>query len=90
MKIRKAYVKDNLQHYAFQCPGCDMEHVINEGWKFNNDFDSPTFTPSVKVSGHLQGKNFVCHSFITDGKIKFLGDCTHHLANQTVDLIEYE
>lgn len=28
----------------------------------------------------------VCHSFITDGKIQFLGDCTHHLAGQAVDI----
>lgn len=27
-----------------------------------------------------------CHSFVTDGRIQFLGDCTHSLANQTVDL----
>jgi hypothetical protein len=28
----------------------------------------------------------VCHSFVTDGRIQFLGDCTHALANQTVEL----
>lgn len=28
----------------------------------------------------------ICHSFITDGKIQFLGDCTHSLAGQTVPL----
>ena len=28
----------------------------------------------------------VCHSFIRDGRIQFLGDCTHSLAGQTVDL----
>lgn len=28
----------------------------------------------------------VCHSFVTDGRIQFLGDCTHELAGQTVDL----
>lgn len=28
----------------------------------------------------------VCHSFIVDGRIQFLGDCTHALAGQTVDL----
>jgi hypothetical protein len=28
----------------------------------------------------------VCHSFVVDGRIQFLGDCTHHLAGQTVDL----
>jgi len=30
--------------------------------------------------------NTVCHSFVTDGRIQFLADCTHALANQTVDL----
>lgn len=28
----------------------------------------------------------VCHSFVTDGRIQYLGDCTHGLAGQTVDL----
>jgi hypothetical protein len=28
----------------------------------------------------------VCHSFVTDGQIQFLGDCTHALAGQTVPL----
>lgn len=28
----------------------------------------------------------ICHSFVTDGRIQFLGDCTHDLAGQTVDL----
>lgn len=28
----------------------------------------------------------VCHSFVTDGRIQFLDDCTHALAGQTVDL----
>ena len=28
----------------------------------------------------------VCHSFITNGQIQFLSDCTHALAGQTVEL----
>jgi hypothetical protein len=32
---------------------------------------------------------FVCHSFVTDGRIQFLGDCTHDLAGQTVDLPDW-
>lgn len=28
----------------------------------------------------------VCHSFITDGKIQFLSDCSHNLAGITVEL----
>jgi hypothetical protein len=28
----------------------------------------------------------ICHSFVRDGRIEFLSDCTHKLAGQTVDL----
>lgn len=30
-----------------------------------------------------------CHSFVKDGKIQFLGDCTHELAGQTVELPDW-
>ena len=33
---------------------------------------------------------FVCHSYVTDGKIQFLSDCTHDLAGKTVDLPDWE
>lgn len=32
-------------------------------------------------------KCMVCHSFIKDGKIQFLNDCTHELAGQTVGMV---
>lgn len=72
-------------------------------WGFNGDYERPTFSPSVKVEGvrrltddeHervMRGETvkpvpFVCHSFVRNGKIEFLGDCTHALAGQTVDLV---
>lgn len=28
----------------------------------------------------------ICHSFVTDGKIQYLNDCTHKFAGQTIDL----
>jgi hypothetical protein len=31
----------------------------------------------------------VCHSFVTDGQIQFLSDCTHVLAGQTVPLPDW-
>ncbi len=52
-------------------------------------------SPSVLVQGNRYGdeKNWrilsVEHSFIKDGMIEFLGDCTHKLAGQTVDLPEF-
>ena len=35
-------------------------------------------------------KCMVCHSFIREGKIEFLSDCTHKLAGQTVELPDIE
>lgn len=29
---------------------------------------------------------YICHSFITDGRIQFLSDCTHSMAGQTIEL----
>lgn len=31
-----------------------------------------------------------CHSFVRDGRIQFLGDCTHKHAGQTLELSEIE
>lgn len=31
---------------------------------------------------------YICHSFVKDGMIQFLNDCTHDLAGQTVELLE--
>lgn len=67
-------------------------------WGFNGDYDRPTFTPSVLVRWNepsdvpeefddtSKDKQFFCHSFVTNGEIQFLGDCTHELAGQTVRL----
>lgn len=75
----------------FWCPGCDSPHALTvEGphaWGFNGDEQRPTFTPSVLVTGG--GDKRRCHSFVRDGQIQFLGDCTHALANQTVPLPEW-
>jgi len=38
---------------AFYCPGCKERHHIGFSWIFNQDFDVPTFSPSILVrSGH--------------------------------------
>ena len=80
--------------FKFICPGCNCEHVFNDTWKFNYDFENPTVKPSVLVRGFLGFKNEepfygTCHSYIKNGKIRFLEDCSHDLKNQTVELIEF-
>jgi hypothetical protein len=40
--------------------------------------------------GRIKGaKDEVCHSFVTDGKIRYLNDCTHHLKGMTVELEDF-
>lgn len=81
---------------AFMCPGCrQMHRVTVEGqgrprWSYNGNPDAPTFTPSIRVRSGDQPGDAVCHSFVRDGRIQFLGDCTHALAGQTVDLPDLE
>jgi len=34
----------------------------------------------------FESVDLICHSFVCDGQIQFLGDCTHALAGQTVPI----
>lgn len=43
-----------------------------------------------KDIGSFETVPVVCHSFVTDGNIQFLSDCTHQLAGQTVPLPEWD
>ena len=71
-------------------------------WGYNDNPDAPTFTPSILVKAterldddeiariqageKIEPIKVVCHSFVTDGMIRFLTDCTHAMAGQTVPL----
>lgn len=83
MKDRVWKDPDNGVHVIF-CPGCEEVHAIDSRWTFNGDMVVPTFNPSLLVTG---GKR--CHSFIRDGKIEFLNDCSHALKSTTVPLPEF-
>ena len=81
---------------VFFCPGCESTHAVNSHpngprWSYNGDPVRPTFAPSILVTcrwsvSDSEMKDDVCHSFVRDGRIQFLGDCTHRLAGQTVDI----
>ena len=89
------------QMVTFECPGCGYNHGVTVGcknasgaqWTWNGDAVRPTLAPSIlsrtgpwpkhhKRAGQVD----VCHSFVRDGQIEFLSDCTHSLAGQTVPL----
>lgn len=40
----------------------------------------------LRGEGLPEARPFTCHSFVTDGRIQFLSDCSHALAGQTVPL----
>ena len=90
-------VKDREGYFTFKCPGCGSHHFVNTNkkcgqatWEFNGDVNNPTVSPSLLVRWTYgpEKAQYVCHSFITNGKIQFLGDCTHKLKNQTVEIPE--
>ncbi len=67
-------------------------------WTFDGNYERPTFSPSINVTwsepSDVEGefddsskdRKMICHSFVRNGQIEFLNDCTHALAGQTVDL----
>jgi len=75
--------------YAIQCPACNTWHMVDDRWTFNGDYEKPTFQPSINVNANTP-QDVHCHSYITDGKIKFLSDCGHAMANMVVDLPDME
>jgi len=69
-----------------------MPHQIDGTWSFNGDMNVPTFRPSY-LTWWDEGDPPVpkrCHSFIKEGRIQFLSDCTHALADQTVEIPDWE
>jgi hypothetical protein len=78
--------------YLFHCPGCRSDHWVRVSgpepcWLWNEKPERPTVSPSIMVNRNTKWQ---CHSFITDGKIQFLGDCWHDLKGKTVELPDWE
>ena len=79
----------------FWCPGCEDCHQFQVGgnadgpkWVWNGSLDLPTFSPSLLVRYGEGPGDKRCHSFVREGRIEFLGDCSHKFAGQTVDIPE--
>ena len=75
-------------------------------WSWNGDTEKPTLKPSIATTGcrditkdeadrilageTLDLPKIKCHTWVNDGMVQFLGDCTHELAGQTLPLLEVE
>lgn len=83
---------ESIESVAFLCPGCGCGHMVHiapernphtgASWTWNGDMERPTFNPSVLLASGSPR----CHSFVRNGQIEFLSDCTHTLAGQIVPL----
>lgn len=106
MKLRRTTGAGGYRSIMHWCPGCNEVHGIRiEGpdgpkWSFNNDYDRPTFNPSILCFTTYDDsdepkklpegqRRTLCHYFIRDGKIEFCGDSPHALAGHTVDIPEW-
>lgn len=79
--------QQNDHRVYFHCPGCDCLHAFNPyQWEFFNwDMDKPTVRASIMVNKDLPTQ---CHSYITDGFIRFEPDTKNHLTGQNIELPE--
>ena len=86
---------DKVAGYTIICPACRDHHEQNMGrhflddrWTFNKNLTLPSFSSSLLVHEIEEMKDIFpkCHSYINDGKIWYLDDCTHAMAGQTVEL----
>ena len=102
-KLTPVETNGQVTGYYFDCPGCNGGHFLTvkpyaaengASWEFNGNLDKPTFRPSVlsrvDFDSAVNKPSIVCHSFVTDGKIEFLNDCTHSKAGQTLELSDVE
>lgn len=94
-KLHIAQQCEGETYLAFHCPACERDHRLHQvvvrtngtGWKWNGSLDRPTFEPSVLVNvGGMNPTAPICHSFVRNGMIEFLSDCTHAMAGQTVEI----
>lgn len=80
--LQKRTVGNGVE-YSFYCPGCRQMHtfpVRPGGWKFNGNFDRPSFFPSLLYAT----KKPRCHLNLVAGQIHYCSDCDHELVGQTV------
>lgn len=95
-KLLEVRASDGGKLLLFHCPGCGYDHYfrVEAGssggtvWRWNGDRERPTFSPSLGVN--MQMPQHRCHSFVEDGRIRFLNDSFHELAGQTVDLPPFD
>lgn len=89
-------------HVMLRMEGCHPDRIIpvilkgsrsesgrQPVWSWNGDTEKPTLKPSILTRGGRDGKD-VCHTWVNDGMVHYLGDSTHEFAGQTRPLLDVE
>lgn len=90
MKVERQASHDERQiFHSFHCPACNRRHRVctartleGDVHTFNGSLDRPTIWPAILDVEDTA----ICHSYVTDGRIRFLTDCTHELAGKDLEL----
>lgn len=81
------YVEKPSRHWCSLCykdhlPVCEgAERKGGYQWKFNGNWEKPTFEPSLVNYGHPH-----CHLNLQDGILKYCGDSHHSLSGKQIPL----
>ena len=94
--ITSAAHPNKIVGYRFFCPGCkELHHYSIVGathpvWDFDGNLESPTFSPSLRITGGFADDPDICHLTLTSGLFHFYPDSTHELSGkQDIPLEEY-
>lgn len=95
LRPNPAYSTPARQAWDFWCPGCQQHHTITSRWQIRN-WQPLTVSPSLRVSTRRPApasapkarmvEITLCHLFIEKDHLRFLPDCLHALAGQTVPM----
>ena len=88
-------------HIKLVFPGPISERIIpvvssggrggTPNWSWNGNTERPTLRPSVLTRVDFGAKDsIICHSWVTDGLVHFLPDCTHSLKEQILPLVDQQ
>lgn len=98
-KIKTEKREDGDLTIRILCPACEREHYLKtttiglmdigrKCWGWNRSYDKPTLHPSLVFEND---DGTVCHSWIRDGFMIFLGDSTaHSLGGHELPMLEIE
>ena len=76
MNQASSYLRWAQGGYSHWCPGCGQMHMIPNSWNFDGNVNSPTFTPSVSITGKQT---------VADEQGKWTGDWVRDAHGNAVD-----